>query len=90
MPGRRWFVVGFVCLSGNLVLCAQTQSQNPTDSKAVFSSNVAPIFARSCLSCHGPAQQMSQLDLSTRAAALKGGQKSGAALIAGDSARSPL
>jgi hypothetical protein len=33
---------------------------------------------------------MSQLDLSTRAAALKGGQKSGAAIIPGDSARSPL
>ena len=55
-----------------------------------FSRDVAPILGRSCLSCHGPAQQMSLLDLSTRAAALKGGQKSGPAIVPGDSAKSPL
>ena len=33
---------------------------------------------------------MSLLDLSTRAAALKGGQKSGPAIIPGDAAKSPF
>ena len=40
-----------------------------------FSRNVAPILTRNCVSCHGPALQQSQFDLSTRASALKGGQK---------------
>src|SRR5258708_11332442 len=48
-----------------------------------FRSDVAPILEKKCVSCHGPAQQMSLLDLSSRSAALKGGQK-GPAIIPGD------
>lgn len=88
MPGRRWVFLASVCLCGILVLCAQ--SQNPAPSPAVFSRDIAPILERTCLSCHSPAQQMSQLDLSTRAAALKGGQKAGPAIIPGDSAKIPF
>ena len=51
------------------------------DAPPSFSGDVAPILSKNCLPCHGPAQQMSQLDLSTRAAALKGGQKSGPPLL---------
>src|SRR5690349_5205382 len=80
--GRGSLGAAAVCLGG-IALLAQPR---PPD----FSREVAPIFTRSCLSCHSTAQPMSQLDLSTRTAALKGGQKSGAAIIPGDSARSPL
>src|SRR5437870_3378852 len=55
-----------------------------------FSQDAASILARNCISCHGPAQQMSSLDLSSRAAALKGGQKSGPAIVPGNAAASPL
>jgi hypothetical protein len=55
-----------------------------------FSRDVAPILAHNCTSCHGPAQQMSLLDLSTRDGALKGGQKNGPAIVPGSSAKSPL
>jgi mono/diheme cytochrome c family protein len=55
-----------------------------------FSQDAASILARNCISCHGPAQQMSSLDLSNRATALKGGQKSGPAIVSGNAAASPL
>src|SRR5258708_30361174 len=48
-----------------------------------FRSDVAPILEKKCVTCHGPTQQLSLLDLSSRAAALKGGQK-GPAIIPGD------
>src|SRR5262249_40112703 len=54
-----------------------------------FKSDVAPILEKNCLACHGPARQMSMLDLSNRAAALKGGQK-GPAIIPGNASGSPL
>ena len=52
-----------------------------------FLETVAPILTEQCLTCHGPAQQLSLYDLSNREAALKGGQK-GTAIIPGDSASS--
>jgi hypothetical protein len=55
-----------------------------------FTREIAPILAKNCLSCHNTSQPMSQLDLSSRAAAIKGGQKSGPAIIPGDAAKSPL
>jgi hypothetical protein len=54
-----------------------------------FSRDVAPILAKNCISCHGPAQKQSDYDLSSRASALKGGLK-GAAIIPGDAAGSPF
>src|SRR5262249_36420642 len=55
-----------------------------------FTRDVAPILAKNCLSCHSASQQMSQLDLSSRAAAIRGGLKNGPAIIPGDAVRSPL
>src|SRR5438874_1636007 len=54
-----------------------------------FKGDVAPILEKNCLACHGAGQQLSQLDLSSRAAALKGGQR-GPAIIPGKAASSPL
>src|SRR2546426_9083133 len=90
MLGRGWIVGVSVSLGSILPLCAQSQNQNPNASPTPFSRDVAPILGRACLTCHGPTQPMSQLDLSTRDAALKGGQKSGPAIVPGDSAKSPL
>jgi len=55
-----------------------------------FTRDVGPILAKNCLSCHNNSQQLSQLDLSSRASALKGGQKSGPSIVPGDAAKSPL
>ncbi len=78
---RRWAVI--VSFGGLLLWSA------PNDPVS-FKSDVAPLLEKNCLSCHGPAQQMSLLDLSSRAAALKGGQKGGPAIVPGSAAKSPL
>jgi hypothetical protein len=62
----------------------------PLSAQTPFARDVAPILAKNCLSCHSTSQQLSQLDLSSRASALKGGQKSGPAIVPGDAAKSPL
>jgi len=54
-----------------------------------FRSDVAPILEKNCVACHGPDRQMSQLNLSSRAAVLKGGQK-GPALFPGNAVASLL
>ncbi|MGH9630112.1 MAG: PSD1 and planctomycete cytochrome C domain-containing protein [Bryobacteraceae bacterium] len=72
-----------------LVLGANLLWSAPEDQQVSFARDVAPILAKNCVSCHGASQQLSQFDLSTSAAALKGGQK-GVAIIPGDAAESPL
>lgn len=52
-------------LSTARVICAQTPVSFPND--------IQPIFEASCWKCHGPAVQLSKLDLRTRQAALSGG-----------------
>ncbi len=54
-----------------------------------FARDVAPIFERECSQCHGDKQQLSDLDLGSREALLKGG-KHGPAIVPGDAAKSRL
>jgi hypothetical protein len=54
-----------------------------------FQRDVAPILSQKCLNCHGPAQQMAGLNLSTACDALRGGQK-GPAVVPGKSEESHL
>ena len=54
-----------------------------------FSKDVQPLFAASCLKCHGSALQLSKFDLRTREAALKGGEK-GSAIVPGKAEESRL
>ncbi len=54
-----------------------------------FNRDVAPIFRASCVACHGPDAQQSQLRLDALAAVLKGGH-SGKVVIPGNSKDSPL
>ena len=50
--------------------------------KRMFDARIAPIFARRCLDCHAGSDPKGQLDLSTRAMALAGGE-GGAAIVPG-------
>src|SRR5579872_7278832 len=54
-----------------------------------FSRDVRPIFARSCVSCHGPEKRKSNYRLDLRAAALGEGSI-GRPILAGHGADSPL
>ncbi|MBX9788216.1 MAG: DUF1553 domain-containing protein [Pirellulales bacterium] len=56
---------------------------------ARFDRQMAPLLARNCLECHNPADKKGELDLTSRAAALAGGESS-PALAPGDTAGSYL
>jgi hypothetical protein len=46
-------------------------------------TGVRPAFEKACLGCHGPQTKSAGLDLSTREALLKGGER-GPAVVPGD------
>jgi hypothetical protein len=53
-----------------------------------FRREVGPLLAKRCASCHNPAEKKGSLDLTTRAAALAGGD-GGAAIVPGRPDNSP-
>src|SRR5437868_5772547 len=56
---------------------------------AVTQKDVLPILEKNCFQCHGESLKMANLDLRTRAAMLKGGDK-GPAVVPGKSVDSPI
>ncbi len=54
-----------------------------------FTKEIKPILEAQCVKCHGSAMQMAKLDLSTRAAAIKGGER-GPSIVPGNGAQSPF
>jgi hypothetical protein len=54
-----------------------------------FRSEIKPLFEASCLRCHGAEKPKGGFSLSTREAALRGGNE-GVAIVSGNSAASPL
>jgi mono/diheme cytochrome c family protein len=56
-------------------------------SAALFQSDVGAILKANCLRCHGPKKTEGGLDISTRDALLKGGDR-GAAVVPGDAKKS--
>src|ERR1700680_2786702 len=59
------------------------------DKPVPFAKDIEPVLQGSCWKCHGGAIQLSKLDLRTRDAALKGGDK-GAAIVPGKAEDSRL
>jgi len=78
-----------VALSGALTLVACAVVLSPgLQAQQVSETDVQAVLKR-CGQCHGPTLQMSKLDLSSREAMLKGGEK-GPAIVPGDAEASPL
>ncbi len=71
-----------------IVAHAQDTGEN-APAKITFARDIAPIFQKQCISCHGSEKPQGGLRLDSEAAALKGGD-SGKAIIPGDSEKSPL
>ncbi len=74
----RRFSISRCCCSACLILFlhsslffAQSPPANPD--KTVFETSVLPIFEASCVACHGSTLKMRELDLSTFAGVIKGG-----------------
>ena len=54
-----------------------------------FARDIEPIFEKSCWNCHSADAQLADLDLSTREAAIRGGEH-GAAIVPGNAEQEPL
>ena len=68
---------------------APTPIATPLAGNPTYDANIASIFASKCVMCHNSSTLAGGMDLSTYAAALKGG-KDGAVIVPGDSAGSLL
>ena len=68
---------------------AMATSIAPAADKVDFATEIKPLLESACLSCHGPEKPKGDLQLTTRAMAIKGGEK-GASLVPGKAAESSL
>ncbi len=72
------------------ILSAQAPTPAPQSAPAVdFARDIQPVLERSCVSCHSADLKLAELDLSTRDAAMKGGEH-GAVIVPGSAERSKL
>ncbi len=87
---RLLFAISFCSVAG---VAAETvdvsRLPQPVERRVDFASEIQPIFDRSCLKCHGQKRPKGGYQLTTRNAAVEGGD-TGAAIHPGDSGRSPL
>ena len=80
----RVMLSALLAITGSLSVSVQAQSD-----AEFFSHEIRPIMERTCWNCHGDAVKSSGLDLSTRAAALEGGNR-GPAIVPGNAEESRL
>ena len=71
------------------LLGAAATSAASTDARIDFKRDIAPLFDRACVSCHGREKEKSGLRLDDRRLALRGGDE-GPAIVAGKSSESLL
>ncbi len=76
-------------LAGSLLIMAAFASITASSGEIDFARDIQPIFKSACYTCHGAEKQKSGLRLDLKDLAMSGGQ-SGAAIIPGKSAASPL
>jgi hypothetical protein len=55
-----------------------------------YGKHIAPLLEKSCLKCHGPEKPKSKYRVDSRAALIKGGSSDEAAIVPGNSAKSPV
>lgn len=79
---RFWPSFRLLCIpAAGLILTATGRSASAGED--LFRSTVQPTLKQQCLGCHGEGNTFANLDLRTREAALKGGQR-GPAIVSGD------
>jgi hypothetical protein len=71
------------------VLWGLSAGRSAAGDEALFQKRIAPLLRKNCVKCHNPKKARGDLDLSTRAGLLEGGE-SGPALVPGKAARSLL
>ena len=78
---RRKVFLGWILISQIQILAAFSVD---------YMRDVRPILQKYCYECHGPSKQKSGLRLDIKASAMKGGDGYAPAIMAGQSAESPL
>src|SRR4051794_36237479 len=86
MPRLRLIAFGCLLLAGAL---GPSRAGKDTAKAPRFDEDVLPILRAKCVSCHGPKNRQADLDLSSAAAVLKGGD-SGPAVVPGKPGKSLL
>jgi mono/diheme cytochrome c family protein len=91
-PRQIALAIAVLTLACSAMTDARVRAERPaTQAKAVsFADDIEPLFARRCLSCHGPKKQESDLRLDVRAALLQGGDFGEPSVVPGDSSASFL
>ena len=92
MRGRVPSIILGVATAGTFSVLAIAQAPPPAaapPSPVTFARDIQPILEKSCWNCHSADVQLANLDLSTREAAIRGGEH-GAALVPGKRRQEPL
>lgn len=55
-----------------------------------YEKDIKPLLEKSCINCHGPEKPKSKYRVDSRDAIIKGGDSEEAAIIPGNSAKSPI
>jgi len=90
-----------LCLSAVALLAAEKEKKKvewdasklpPAASKTglTFEKDIKPILEKSCVKCHSGDKPKSKYRMDTLANVIKGGESGDAAIIAGNSAKSPM
>lgn len=61
-----------------------------TKQGVTYAADIKPVFEKSCVKCHGGEKPKGKYSLDTLQAAIKGGESGDAAIVPGNSAKSPL
>ena len=90
-PTRIIATIATVLVAASLI-GQQNRTDDETRGERLFALQVQPLLTRKCLECHGgvPDEIKGDLDLRTKAGALRGGETSSRALVPGDADASLL
>ena len=83
IPRLRFFAYLVLVFSGSPFASSEDRTID-------FAQHIQPLLSKKCVSCHGPEKPKAGLRLDRKAAAFKGGDDLGAAIVPGKSRESPL
>ncbi|MBI4659712.1 MAG: hypothetical protein HY735_12800 [Verrucomicrobia bacterium] len=88
-----FIAVGVASLALGLDAAAPDLSKLPPAAKKdglTYEKDIKPLFEKSCLKCHGPEKPKSKYRVDSRESTIKGGSSEEAAVVAGQSEKSPI
>ena len=94
-------VAAAFCFSAVLLLAAEKEKKKPEWDPAklplasqkkglTYGKDIKPIFEKSCVKCHSGDKPKSKYRIDALASAIKGGESGDAAIVPGNSAKSPM